>query len=200
MNNSNNLSDQKYEKRWKHYLRHTHQQFLEQIETSEQDMLLDVSAGTGLLAKKLIANNYPFKHLIANDPSGEMLTVARNRLQEAPRISFTNYHADRLPFRKNMFDRIFCLNAFHCYNNQQQVLDIIHNMLTPSGRFYLLDWNRSGFFSYVNGLIDWMTSEYIDTRSRSELVQMLQKSGFQIRFTRSWNWWYWKFLFVEAKK
>lgn len=162
--------------------------------------MLDVSGGTGLLAKLLVEQSYSFDHFVINDPSEEMLTIARKRLADEPNISFSNYKANELPFEERHFDKIFCLNAFHFYHDQQQVLENFYTLLKPRGQLYLLDWNRTGFFKIVNHLITWGIIQYIDTRSLSELERILQKSGFTIQTSDQWNWRYWKFLYIEAGK
>lgn len=189
-----------YEKKWKAYLDHTHQAFLQNIETSENDKILDISGGTGLLAQMLIERNVSFKHLIINDPSGPMLDIARRRLSDEQRIGFSNDRAERLNFEANQFTHIFCLNAFHFYTDQQRVLNRCYAMLRPGGRLYLLDWNRTGFFCMVNQLISWLASDYIDTRSLNEINQLLDKSEFETLNTKTWNWRYWKFFIIAAEK
>jgi ubiquinone/menaquinone biosynthesis C-methylase UbiE len=189
-----------YEKKWKRYLDHTHEKFLSKIETKPEDWILDLSGGTGLLAKELVERQLPFRRLVINDPSEGMINIAKNRLPKDERLSFTKFRADRIPFEKNSFDRVFCLNAFHFYHDHQQTLDLLHLTLKPGGYLYLLDWNRSGLFRFMNTIINLLTSAYIDTRSLPELEEMLEKSGFCVKQTDSWNWWYWKFLFVKAHK
>lgn len=188
-----------YESKWKKYLAHTHEAFLKRIETEPQDNLLDVSGGSGLLARQLIDREYPFDHFVVNDPADEMLAVARDRLSDS-KISFTNNKAEELPYDEEHFDRIFCLNSFHFYQKQQQVLNRFHRILKPGGKLYLLDWNRSGFFTVVNRVIRWSSNEFIDTRSLAELLRMIRKSGFVLQDSESWSWRYWKFLFIEAEK
>lgn len=189
-----------YEERWKSYLRHTHKEFLKHIETGSRDAILDLSCGTGLLAKAMIDRGLQFDRLILNDPSEQMLAIARERLSTSPNVSFTNFSAEQLKFEEKQFDRILCLNAFHFYECQQQVLEQIHALLKPEGRFYLLDWNRTGLFIIVNKIIRWTTSERINTRSLAEIEEMLQKRRLEIKVSDEWNWRYWKFLFVEAEK
>lgn len=185
-----------YESRWKNYLDHTHEAFLRRIETNAQDTILDVSGGTGLLALKLIERRYPFHRLIVNDPSEQMLAIARDRLADKSSVSFTNDKAEELTFEDNCFDRIFCLNAFHFYSDQQQCFA----MLKPRGRLYILDWNRTGWFRIINQIIAWSTSEHIETRSLAELLNLLREDKFQIEASDSWRWRYWKFLFAEGYK
>ncbi|MDZ7689775.1 MAG: class I SAM-dependent methyltransferase [Balneolaceae bacterium] len=189
-----------YEERWSSYLEHTHTKFLDNIESTEHALLLDVSGGTGLLAEEILDREIPYLKFVVDDPSEGMIDIAKSRLPEGQAIAYTNFRADRLAFDKNSYDRLFCLNAFHHYKNQQQTLDIFYHILKPGGRLYLLDWDRSGFFVYVNKLIDWLTPEYIDTRSLEEMEDMLEKSCFSITKQESWRWRYWKFFFTEAQK
>ncbi len=189
-----------YEKRWERYLHHTHKEFLKRIETGSGDTILDLSCGTGLLAREIIDRDFPFSKMVLNDPSENMLGIARQRLSHQANIDYTNYKVEGLQHEENQFDRIFCLNAFHFYSTQQQVTEKIYALLKPGGRFYILDWNRSGFFVIVNNIIRWTTSERINTKSLIEIKEMLQKSRFGITVSDEWNWRYWKFLFVEAKK
>ena len=176
-----------YEAKWKNYLAHTHEVFLRRIKTTDGDTILDVSGGTGLLAKMLTDRNYAFKHLVINDPSEKMLAVSRDRLSDTSNISFSNDRAEEVSFKTNQFDRIFCLNSFHFYTNQPQVLERFNSMLTHGGRLFILDWNRSGFFAIVNRILKWSTSEHIETRSLTEMNKMLGKSGFEIGNKDSWS-------------
>lgn len=189
-----------YETKWKNYLEHTHEQFLQRISTNRDDIILDISCGTGLLAEKKYEHNCPFKKLILNDPSEQMLAIARKRLADKENIRFTNFNIEDLAVEKQKYDQVFCLNAFHFYSDQQQVLQKLYALLKPAGRLCLLDWNRSGFFTFVNQLIKWNTTEYIDTKSFAELEYILQEGDFRIYNSDQWNWRYWKFLFIEAGK
>lgn len=188
-----------YEKRWDTYLAHTHRKFLGLIETEQNDVLLDLSGGTGLLAQELLEEKFPFSKLVINDPSPRMMEIAQNRLPEDNRLEYSHHRAEEIE-KDVLFDRIFCLNAFHNYEKQQRVLGAISDHLNPAGRFYLLDWNREGYFRIINKIIDWSTSEVINTRSILECKKLLLDSGFEIKRSDRWHWRYWKFQFIEAQK
>jgi len=195
-----NSEAREYEHKWEKYLRHTHEQFLKRIITGPGELILDVSGGTGLLAEELIASGYPFGRLVVNDPAEEMLNASQNRLEGDSRVSFTSHLAHELPYKNEQFDRLLCLNAFHFYTEQEQVMQCFWDLLKPGGRLYLLDWNRSGLFRIVNRMIQWIAPEYINTRSLAELTGMAKKCGFMIESGESWYWRYWNFLFLEARK
>lgn len=191
-----------YEKKWKKYLCHTHQEFLSRIETEPNDTILDISGGTGLLAKKFIWQDRPFQHLVINDPSEKMLAIARSRLSGQPeeKVSYSHYRAAELSYRPNSFNRIFCLNSFHFYPNQPKVLERLHTMLKPGGHLYILDWNRMGLFTIVHQCIKWITSDHIDARSLPEMKTILHKNGFKTRYAATWYWQYWNLFFIRARK
>lgn len=173
---------------------------LKHIKLDSSDVILDPSGGTGLLAQKLLDQNYSFEELVINDPSDEMLAIARQRFPDKPTISFNNLKVQDLSYPQNYFSKIICLNSFHFYEQQEQVLNQFHKLLKPDGKLYILDWNREGFFRIVNTLIRWSTSEYINTRSLLELRQMISNKRFTIQTSHSWNWRYWKLMFVEGIK
>lgn len=195
-----NRKAETYEQRWEAYLRHTHEIFLKKIKTKDGENLLDASSGTGLLAAELTERDMPFEKLVLNDPSEAMLDFARNRLVDHPEITFCNRTAEKLNFGEGHFDSILCLNAFHFYSDQKQVLEHFHRMLKSSGRVYILDWNRTGLFRFINRIIKWSTSENINTRSLVELRNMLKKCRFHIADEMEWSWRYWNFFFIEATK
>lgn len=173
---------------------------LKHIKLDSSDVILDSSGGTGLLAQKLLDQNYSFEELVINDPSDEMLAIARQRFSDKPTIRFNNLKVQDLSYPQNYFSKIICLNSFHFYEQQEQVLNQFHKLLKPDGKLYILDWNREGFFRIVNTLIRWSNSEYINTRSLFELRQMMSNNRFTIQTSHSWNWQYWKLMFVEGIK
>lgn len=191
-----------YEKRWSAYLRHTHQEFLNRIRTSAGDVLLDPSCGTGLLARELIDDHrFPFKKLLLNDPSDEMLSIARNRLKnEQEKVSFYRQQAENLDFVEQTINRILCLNAFHYYREQETVCRKWYRMLKDGGTVYLLDWNRDGWFRLANRIIEWWTPEEIHTRSKNEAVELLEDAGFSLLRQESWYFRYWNLFFIAAQK
>lgn len=204
MNNYNqaafNRKAAKYENKWENYLSHTHEFLLDKMETSPEERILDVSSGTGLLAREIIDKNLPFKKFVLNDPSPEMQKFARKRVGDHPNISFSNDTAEKLSFEENHFDKIICLNAFHFYSEQKTVLNQFKRLLKTGGTLYMLDWNRAGYFRIVNRIIKWFTTENINTRSLVETRNMLEACSFRIPDFKSWNWSYWKFFYIKAGK
>lgn len=190
----------KYEERWANYLDHTHQRFLAEIEIQANDHMLDLSCGTGLLAKYIIERGGYFQQLVLNDVAAEMRAYARQRFEERADVSFTSFSAEVIEQPNNYFDKIFSLSAFHNYPQQKQVLAECHRVLKPGGRFFILDWNRSGFFRLKNWLIKMLVPERIDTISAREITTMLQEEGFELSTVDEWYHRSWKFYYVIGKK
>ena len=189
-----------YEARWSTYLAHTHRMFLAKVSIARRYVILDLSCVTGLLAKHIVGREDAFQKLVLNDISAEMQRYARDRLTAREDIAFTSFPAESISFPAAAFNKIFCLNAFHNYSNQSQVLDECYRSLKPGGSLFVLDWNRSGFFRPVNWLIVQTVPEHIDTRSASEMSDLLRKRSFHLSFISEWYFRYWKFFYFTAEK
>lgn len=188
----------RYERRWGAYLRHTHERFLEKLRIGEGDRLLDLSAGTGLLAEELLASGIPFGSLTLNEPSRSMLDHARLRLSDTDILSYTSFPAEDFPWERHRFEAVFTLNALHVYPRQMDILRGIHSALPEGGRLHILDWDRSGWFRPVNAFIRLSQSERINTRSLTETRKMLQEVGFEVGGGHSWRFRWWKLFYVEG--
>jgi|AntRauTorcE11898_2_1112593.scaffolds.fasta_scaffold00868_4 ubiquinone/menaquinone biosynthesis C-methylase UbiE len=197
---SYNQSAIKYEKRWAGYLGHTHRRFLEHIEVQPNDIMLDLSCGTGLLAKYIIERGDSFQQLVLNDIADDMQAHASKRFEERPDVSFTSFSAEAIDKPDNYFDKIFSLSAFHNYPQQKQVLAECYRVLKPGGRLFIMDWNRSGVFRLKNWLIKLMVPERIDTRSVREISAMLREQTFGLSAVDEWYYHTWKFYYVISKK
>lgn len=190
----------KYDEKWKGYLTHTHRKMLSVFTSGEDHTILDVSAGTGLFAHHLLADDYPYSELVLNDISGKMLKVARQRLKDREDVFFTEFPAEELEFEDETFESVVSMSAFHNYADQAMSLSEIYRVLKPGGKFYLLDWNRKGLFRLVSFYIDKTTDEVIQTRSADEVRKMLGDASFQINTSEEWKYLYWNFFLTVAQK
>jgi ubiquinone/menaquinone biosynthesis C-methylase UbiE len=68
-----------------------------------------------------------------------MLQVARLSNSHHPRLIFIEGKAEALPFGDGQFDAVFNTISFLHYLEPQQVLQEVARVLTPGGRFYLVD-------------------------------------------------------------
>lgn len=173
---------------------------MKHLKLDQADEILDVSAGTGLLAEEIVSESGPFKKLVLNDPSQKMLEIAKYRMRYVKRVEFTSYFAENLRFEDQSFSKIICLNAFHYYTDQQKVVAHILRILKPGGTFYLLDWNRIGFFIILNRVIKMVSKDYINTRNLEELKKLMTEHSFIVRKHKEWRFRWWNFCFLACTK
>jgi len=188
-----------YDSSYSAYLNHTHEKLLALLEIEPGDRILDLSCGTGILAEKLMLR-YSDIDLVLNDPSHGMRYIARERMKEWSEVKFTDKPAEELQFSEQEFDYVLCLNSFHYYTDQQMVMKKVYSFLNEDGRFYLLDWNREGWFKLPNLLISIFSPENINTRSAEETVAMMKASGFKVRQSETWRYRFWKFYLLEGSR
>lgn len=188
-----------YEKKWEGYLKNTHQKLWPVLEIQEGDSVLDVSAGTGLLAQQIL-EEFSIQKLILNDISSEMQSLAKSRLAEYENIEYTSSSAEALDFEPGSFDHIISLNAYHNYPRQNEFLVKVFEWLKPGASLYILDWNRRGLFRFINWYISLTVNEIINTRSLPEVLKQLKTTGFSIELKREWKYNYWNLFLIKCQK
>ncbi len=117
-----------YDERYKSkYLTGVEQSLLSIVSDQKIKSILEVGCGTGRWLKALTSLN---KKLFGLDYSIEMLKIAA---AEHKKLSLTNADACRLPFLKNTFDMIFCINAIHHFQNKEKFISEAFESLTADG-------------------------------------------------------------------
>jgi ubiquinone/menaquinone biosynthesis C-methylase UbiE len=121
-----------------------HKRLLEYVEFPDSPNVLDLGCGTGRLLNRL-ATRFPTLKGTGLDLSQEMLFQARQTNQYRDRLIFVRGNAESLPFAEGQFDAVFNTISFLHYPNPQQVFSEISRVLSPQGRFYLVDYVRQDF-------------------------------------------------------
>ncbi|MDZ8222464.1 class I SAM-dependent methyltransferase [Nostoc sp. ChiVER01] len=116
-----------------------HKRLLEYVDLPETANVLDIGCGTGRLLERL-ATQFPDLQAIGLDLSANMLRVARQSNRHRPRLIYVEGKAESLPFADGQFDAVFSTVSFLHYLEPKQVLSEIARVLSPSGRFYLVDF------------------------------------------------------------
>lgn len=160
--------------------------------------VLDLSAGTGILAERLLESFGRPSRFVLNDPADRMLEVARDRLQHFPDIEYSSHFAENLDRLKGSFDHIICLNSFHYFVDQPIVMDHIRVLMKPGGTLWLQDWNRKGFFRITVRLIDLLSPEHINTRNLTEMETLFDQRNFSIEEEKMWRFRWWNFFFLKG--
>ncbi|MFN6222587.1 MAG: class I SAM-dependent methyltransferase, partial [Dolichospermum sp.] len=100
--------------------------------------VLDLGCGTGRLLDRL-ANQFPEITGTGLDLSPQMLRVARQNNRHRPRLIYLEGNAENLPFAEGQFNAVFNTISFLHYPQPDQVLKEVARVLSPGGKFYLVD-------------------------------------------------------------
>ena len=130
-----------YDRRWNlRWGEATLRAAVEAVPWNDVGRVLDVGCGTGVLEHAVQPRLRPPLSLIGVDISLPMLQLARQKLNGATRIQWTNSPAEHLPFADGTFDALICNNSFHYYRQPLLVLQEFRRVLRPDGWLILADW------------------------------------------------------------
>lgn len=115
-----------------------HKRLLEYVEFSAQPNVLDLGCGTGRLLERLAAK-FPNLRGTGLDLSPKMLRIARQNNRHRPRLIYVEGKAESLLFAEGQFNAVFNTISFLHYLEPQKVLTEVARVLSPDGRFYLVD-------------------------------------------------------------
>jgi ubiquinone/menaquinone biosynthesis C-methylase UbiE len=115
-----------------------HKRLLEYVDLPEQANVLDLGCGTGRLLERL-ATRFTELHGTGLDLSPNMLQMARLSNCHRPRLIYIEGKAESLPFGDGQFNAVFNTISFLHYSEPKQVISEVARVLSPGGRFYLVD-------------------------------------------------------------
>lgn len=188
---------EKYEKDWKEYLDHTYTKFLDKIDITKRDIILDTSSGTGLFAKHLLEQE--FKELVLNDPDDELQRLSKERFQANNKIRHTTSTIEDVESINNYFTKILSLNAWHRYEDKDKAVQKMKTILKPDGEIHILDWNREGLFKFIHPFISLYERKTIQADTVKDAKKRLENHGLNVVDTETWTWKYWNFYYMKAK-
>ena len=87
------------------------------------------------------------------DASAQMLAYAKT---QAPRAALAQGSAERLPWANESFDRVFCINAFHHFQDKVAFLTEAMRVLRPGGLMMTVGLDPH------TGVDRWYIYEYFD--------------------------------------
>ena len=143
--------------------------------------VLEVGCGTGHWLGLLCDSGTRVTGL---DVSAQMLAYARTR---APKAALAQGSAEHLPWASDSFDRVFCINAFHHFQDKVAFLTEAMRVLRPSGLMMTVGLDPHA------GVDRWYIYEYfenaleIDRRrypASRQIREWMQAAGFDDCVTR----------------
>ena len=137
---------------------------------SPTDIVLDLSCGTGLMARQLVQSGH-YQQVIALDYSPEMLAVLEQQMKaegiRPSQILRLQGDVDALPLLPNSVDAIYAGAALHCWPDATRGMNNLYQVLRSGGKFY-----GTTFLKPLPSLVfRFFTQE--------ELRQILDLAGFQ---------------------
>ncbi len=105
---------------------------IKMLNVEKGSTVLDLGCGTGYLTKVLSEQVRPEGKVVAVDPDGERLKIAREN-HSASNIEYIQ--ADDKTFPPGQYDLIFCNIVIHWIKDKKAALERVHENLHPGGRF-----------------------------------------------------------------
>lgn len=167
---------------------------IEEHWSSENLQVLDLACGTGAMLEHL-AKNHPAAEFHGTDFSTDMLESAKKKCSSLENVSLVHGDAADLPFGKNSFDIVLCIDSFHHFSDPSAVAKEAHRVLRENGLFIVADpaLNTVTETVLVGGLFR-LFDMPIQYFSREELEAILAAYGFteldyeEKRFTNIFSW------------
>ncbi len=137
----------------------------------------DIGCGTGQLLETL-RRLLPEAELIGIDPAEGMISVARARFHNDPRVQLEVSSADHLPLGDGNLDAVTTTLSFHHWQHQGAALREVARVLRPGGRLLLADILG---FGVIGRLIRPHGNRHgSGYRTEPELDRMLRDAGFGV--------------------
>ncbi|PIR20722.1 MAG: hypothetical protein COV45_03985 [Deltaproteobacteria bacterium CG11_big_fil_rev_8_21_14_0_20_47_16] len=183
------------------YLKKTMAVAIDLLHPDGHERILDVACGTGELERHVM-DVYPAQAIVGVDLTDAMLVRARSKLASFPHVVFHQGTSTALPFPDASFDCVITCSAFHYMRQPERVIEECARVLTPGGRFIMIDWTRDAWQGRV---YDWFRRKTIPSHykvtTEKEVRELCQKSGLEVSAVKRFSvvWW-WRMLAIESRK
>jgi ubiquinone/menaquinone biosynthesis C-methylase UbiE len=139
-----------------------------------QGLALEVGPGPGYLGLEWLKKTEGTK-LKALEISPDMITIAERNAKEyglQNRATYVKGDAREMPFDDNTFDAAFTNGSLHEWSQPKQVLNEVHRVLKPGGRYLISDLRRD-----MNPIMKWLMWIFTKPREiRPGLVSSINAS------------------------
>ncbi len=143
------------------FLRPVGEAIIDRLDIKEDDIVLDIAAGTGepgltiaAIAKK--------GRVVGTDISGEMLLLASANAAAKGLKNYSTQTADvsKLPFEDNTFSKVSCRMGFMFFPDLQSATNEIYRVLKPGGCLAISVWSAPAKNFWYTVIMD-VISKYI---------------------------------------
>lgn len=143
------------------------------VDIKNGSKVLDVGCGTGNLLYILERKNKNLK-LHGIDISKNMLQTARQKVKKADIRSVSVMNLNK-KFKKDYFDYIFCIDAFHHFTDHKIVMKSFHKILNYNGKLVITDFDFGIILNWIFGALEpGNTGIY----TKGQIRSLFRESGF----------------------
>jgi ubiquinone/menaquinone biosynthesis C-methylase UbiE len=163
-----------------HHLNITEQTF-RLMDLCPGERVLDLGCGAGWATRILarLVGDGPQGHgqVIGVDISDEMIRRARAASKEFDNIMYVWGSAEKIPWEENYFDKVFSVESFYYYPDQDRALHELFRVMAPRARlFILINLYKENHYS-----LRWVDTLKVSVHARSEAeyVELLTAHAFE---------------------
>lgn len=158
-------------------------------ELSGGERVLDIGSGPGHTALLFATRAH---EVVASDPTAQMLDQGRRLAAERglDNVSFELTSAEKLPFPDGSFDRVTSRQSAHHYADVRAALREVARVLTPTGRFVLIDTfspEDAEFDAFLNRIELLRDPSHVRDYRVSEWCEMFSEVGFRLADLEAWD-------------
>ncbi len=154
----------------------------------EQDLgdCLEFGCGTGFFTRAIAGQA---RHVIATDPSEEMLEVARTQLSVYQNVTIQRAYCASTDFAAEVFDTVLMANLIHVLHNPVPCLRESYRILQRAGRLIVVDFTgyRLALSKTIKLAWRYLAKWGVPPRhgrndlSPEELARLVESTGFKVQ-------------------
>jgi demethylmenaquinone methyltransferase/2-methoxy-6-polyprenyl-1,4-benzoquinol methylase len=156
-------------------------QIVDLLEIEEDDMVLDVGCGTGVMIPYLLERLGEGGRVIAVDFSEKMVSIARDKFPKSRYLHVEFIAEDVLSLEmKGEYDAILCYSCFPHFQNQQETVKHLAGGLCEGGRLIVAhSESRDAINSMHKGSNSVVHSDYLPPST--EISEMMREAKVEIK-------------------
>ncbi len=165
---------------WREYLVNTYNLAIKLMQPEKDDIILDAPIGTGRLSEILIDYLNENGKIYGVDISKTMLNIARKRLKKYSNVFISECDITELPYKDDLFDKIFSLNALHYLKNPNFFIRECYRTLKSNGSLILIDFDRTYLSMKLGEFIFRLNPAHVRSYKIREAKDLLAQNGFVV--------------------